>query len=113
MRQWAWTQLEVHYLRFCLCPAFLMPNRDCRVGRPQAAALPARLRIIDAPIQQTGAETRWVRNRQAPLQPCYPVATGNPLILRTYCDRTERASPSSRKASSVLALGPEMNRQLD
>src|SRR5262249_43170236 len=56
--------LDVYGARLGALAAFLEPRRAVAVRAPQAAALPAGIRIIDAPVQAFGKEAQRVRNAQ-------------------------------------------------
>lgn len=55
-----WTQLKVHDLGQASLAAFHEPWSSIATGGPQAAALPSRIRIIDAPIESLGVEAQWI-----------------------------------------------------
>ena len=42
--------------------AFLEPRRAIAGGRPEAAAFPAGVRIVDAAVEPLGVETHWIGN---------------------------------------------------
>ena len=55
-----WTQLKVHDLGQASLAAFHEPWSSIATGGPQAAALPSRICIIDAPIESLGVEAQWI-----------------------------------------------------
>src|SRR5882672_2658152 len=57
-------QLEVHRDRLLALPALHEPRRAITAGGPQPAALPARARIVDAPVEPLGVEPERVRHAQ-------------------------------------------------
>ena len=57
-------QLEVHDDGLLALAAFHEPRRPVPAGRPQPAALPAGVRIVDAPVEPLGVEAQRVRHAQ-------------------------------------------------
>src|SRR5215467_146492 len=57
-------QLEVHDLGQASLAAFHEPWGAITTGGPQAAALPSRIRIIDAPIESLGVEAQGIGDAQ-------------------------------------------------
>src|SRR5262249_8350587 len=55
-----WTQLEMHDLGQASLAAFHEPWGSIATGGPQSAALPSRIRIIDASIESLGVEAQWI-----------------------------------------------------
>src|SRR5439155_5024204 len=53
--------LELHNLRPCALAAFLVPRRVHRVARPEPAAFPAGLRVVDPSGRMTSGESQRVR----------------------------------------------------
>jgi len=64
---------EVHDLGQSPFAAFDVERRSVAVGRPQSLALPARLRIIDAPIHILGAVGPCICRAQKKLYACSQV----------------------------------------
>jgi class 3 adenylate cyclase len=58
------TELEVHGDGLLALAAFHEPRRPIAAGRPQAAALPAGLRVVDAPVEALRVEPERVRDAQ-------------------------------------------------
>src|SRR5215510_14428938 len=56
--------LDVYGARLGALAAFLQPRRAVPVRAPQAAALPAGIRIIDSPVQSLGKKAQWVWDAQ-------------------------------------------------
>src|SRR5262245_27441127 len=56
--------LDVYSARLGALAAFLEPRRAVAVRAPQAAALPADVWVIDAPVQTLGEEAQRVRDAQ-------------------------------------------------
>src|SRR5262249_40116768 len=56
--------LDVYGGRLGALAAFLQPRRAVAVRAPQPAALPAGVRVIDAPVQALGKEAQRVRDTQ-------------------------------------------------
>src|SRR5262245_30274870 len=54
--------LELHHLRQRALAALEMERRALAVGRPDAAALPARVRIVDASVHAFGVEAERIRH---------------------------------------------------
>src|SRR6266508_672701 len=63
-RQRIGTNLEVHGHGRAALAAFPEPRRPVAAGRPQAAALPAGVRIVDASVEALGVEAHRVRHPQ-------------------------------------------------
>src|SRR5215475_4566628 len=59
-RQRIGTELELHDFWFRPFAAFDMIGRSAGVGRPHSSALPARFRIVDAPVHTFGVETHGI-----------------------------------------------------
>src|SRR6185436_16289861 len=57
-------QLEVRRERLRAFSAFDQPRRTIAVGGPQAAAFPARLRIVDAAVESLGIEAERIWHAQ-------------------------------------------------
>src|SRR6267142_3493114 len=53
--------LEVHDLPFCTLTAFNMPDEVRAVVRPQSAAFPSAVRVVDAPIHAARVEPQGIR----------------------------------------------------
>src|SRR5436190_789318 len=62
LRQWIRPQLEVYCERLLALAAFAQPWRAIAAGRPQAAAFPAGVRVVDASIEALCIKTQRVRN---------------------------------------------------
>src|SRR5262245_52839089 len=61
LRQRIGTQLQLHELRhIALADAFVMERRAVAGARPHAAALPAAVRVVDAPVDELGEEAHRV-----------------------------------------------------
>src|SRR5436190_22335541 len=56
MRERIRTQLQLHELRRLALAAFAVERRTVAGACPHAAALPAGIRIVDAPVNQLGEE---------------------------------------------------------
>src|SRR3989442_7804033 len=56
------TKLELHDLARRPLAAFDMEGRSGAVGRPQSLALPASIRIVDAPVHPLGVEAEGIRD---------------------------------------------------
>ena len=56
--------LEVHDLAFSALSAFDMPHEVGTVIRPEPAAFPAGVRIVDAPVHTARIESEGIRNAQ-------------------------------------------------
>src|SRR2546428_3898890 len=57
-------QLEVHDDRLLPLAALHEPRRPVAAGRPEPPALPAGVRVVDAPIEPLGVEAQRVRDAQ-------------------------------------------------
>src|SRR5215471_5017263 len=64
VRQWVRPHLNVYGARLGALAAFLQPRRAVPVRTPQPAALPAGIRVIDAPVQTLGKEAQRVGDAQ-------------------------------------------------
>src|SRR5689334_21217307 len=64
LRQWIGPYLEVYKLRLLSATALDMPHHLAAVGRPEAAALPAGLRVVDAAVHTLGMEAHRIRHAQ-------------------------------------------------
>src|SRR6266404_6184714 len=61
-RQRVRTNLELDHLGLGSLAGFAMERRAVSVGRPDAAALPARIRIVDAAVHPLGKEAERIRH---------------------------------------------------
>src|SRR6516162_7128632 len=64
MRQRVGTDLDMHGQRGHALATLLEPRCPITLRRPQAPALPAGLRIVDARVETLGIEAEWVRHAQ-------------------------------------------------
>src|SRR5262249_49103725 len=64
MRQRVGTDLDMHGQGGHALATLLEPRRPITLRRPQAPALPAGLRIVDARVETLGIEAEWVRHAQ-------------------------------------------------
>src|SRR5262245_7291857 len=64
VRQRIGPHLDVYGARLGALAAFLQPRRAVAVRAPQAAALPAGVRVVDAPVQAFGKEAQRVGDAQ-------------------------------------------------
>src|SRR5262249_826801 len=64
MRQRVGTDLDMHGQGGHALATLLEPRRPITLRRPQAPALPAGLRIVDAGVETLGIEAEWVRHAQ-------------------------------------------------
>src|SRR5262245_58488818 len=64
LRQRIGPHLDVYDARSRTLTAFHQPRRAVAVRAPQPAALPARVGVVDAPIQTLGEEAERVRDAQ-------------------------------------------------
>ena len=64
VRQRIGPHLDVHGARLSALAAFLEPRRAVAARAPQAAALPAGVRIVDAAVETLGVEAHRIRDAQ-------------------------------------------------
>src|SRR3954452_17225018 len=64
MRQRVGPDLDMHGAGFRTLAAFLQPGRAVAVRAPQAPALPAGVRVVDARVEALGEEAQGVRDAQ-------------------------------------------------
>src|ERR1700732_3064683 len=57
-------KLEMHHYGGAALAALFEPGRPVAAGRPQSAALPAGIGIIDAPVEPLGVEAHRIRHAQ-------------------------------------------------
>src|SRR5262245_31450363 len=62
VRQRIGPDLDVDGARIAALAGFHQPGRPVAVGAPQAAALPARIRIVDAAVEALGVEAHRIRD---------------------------------------------------
>src|SRR5882757_2357119 len=62
LRERVGTELELHRLAQRARPALGVPHEIRRVRRPQAAALPSAVRIVDTAVQASRVEAKGIRN---------------------------------------------------
>src|SRR5215831_3960156 len=91
VRQRIGPHLDVYGARLGALAAFLQPRRAVAVRTPQSAALPAGVRVIDAPVQAFGKEAQRVRDAQHDHLPV--LECGEAVIEGGRRDRNVLAKP--------------------
>src|SRR5262245_43762784 len=64
VRERVGTKLEVYGYGLRAFPTFFQPRRAVAASGPQAAALPAIIGIVDAPVEAFGVEAHWIGHAQ-------------------------------------------------